>query len=116
MSPRKERLDQLVEHTRKLLRGNPELDRQSIYNELEDHLIIQWGLSQGARKDYVLSIAAILKEELTKRDSEIEAKVPKIDGVFYGKPASVVSKEKAFAEIFRVLAGPDNNSVEGKLL
>jgi replicative DNA helicase Mcm len=37
-------------------------------------------------------------------------------GVLYGKPQSVVSKEKQFMEVFRGLAGSENNDVEDKVL
>ena len=37
-------------------------------------------------------------------------------GVLYGKPQSVVSKEKQFMEVFRGLAGTENNDVEDKVL
>src|SRR6058998_1584182 len=106
MASRKERLQELAEHAHKVINDHPDFDRQSIYQELEEHIILEWGSSQGTRKDYVISVAAILKEELAKRDSEMEAKIPKLDsdiGVLYGKPAGVVSKEKAFVEILQYL-------------
>jgi replicative DNA helicase Mcm len=37
-------------------------------------------------------------------------------GVLYGKPQSVVSKEKTFMELFRGLTGAENNDVEDKAL
>jgi replicative DNA helicase Mcm len=37
-------------------------------------------------------------------------------GVLYGKPQSVVSKEKMFMELFRGLTGAENNDVEDKVL
>ena len=37
-------------------------------------------------------------------------------GVLYGKPQSVVSKEKTFMELFRELTGTENNDVEDKVL
>ncbi len=37
-------------------------------------------------------------------------------GVLYGKPQSVVSKEKQFMEVFRGLTGTENNDVEDKTL
>lgn len=37
-------------------------------------------------------------------------------GVLYGKPQSVVSKEKTFMEVFRGLTGTENNNVEDKVL
>lgn len=37
-------------------------------------------------------------------------------GVLYGKPQSVVSKEKTFMEIFRGLSGNENNDVEDRVL
>jgi replicative DNA helicase Mcm len=37
-------------------------------------------------------------------------------GVLYGKPQSVVSKEKTFMEVFRGLTGTENNDVEDKAL
>jgi hypothetical protein len=119
MASRKERLEELAEHARKVINDHPDFDRQAIYQALEEHIILEWGSAQQTRNDYLKSIAAILKEELAKRDSEIEAKIPRIDrnlDVLYGKPASVVSKEKAFIEVFQGLLGPDNDSVEEKQL
>ena len=117
MASRKERLEELAEHARKVITKNPDFDRRSIYQALEEHIILEWSSSQSTRKDYVVSIAAMLKDELAKRDSEVEAKIPKLDlGVLYGKPASIVSKEKTFMEIFRGLLGPENDSVEEKQL
>ena len=116
MASRKERLDELAEHARKVISDHPDFDRQSIYQALDEHIILEWGSSQSTRKDYVISIAAMLKDELAKRDSEVEAKIPKLDmGVLYGKPSSV-SKEKAFLEFLKRLAGPDNNDVDEKTL
>ena len=58
----------------------------------------------------------VLKDELAKRDSEVESKIPKLDmGVLYGKP-SVVSKEKTFLEVLKRLTGPDDNDVDEKTL
>lgn len=37
-------------------------------------------------------------------------------GVLYGKPQSVVSKEKQFMEVFKGLSGTENNDVEDKAL
>jgi hypothetical protein len=119
MASRKERLEELAEHARKVINDHPDFDRQAIYQALEEHIILEWGSAQQTRNDYLKSIAAILKEELAKRDSEIEAKIPRIDrnlDVLYGKPASVISKEKAFIEVFQGLLGPDNDSVEEKQL
>jgi len=116
MPSRKERLEELTEHARKVISDHPDFDRQSIYQALDEHIILEWGSSQSTRKDYVISIAAMLKDELAKRDSEVEAKIPKLDmGVLYGKPSSV-SKEKAFLEFLKRLAGPDNNDVDEKTL
>jgi replicative DNA helicase Mcm len=36
--------------------------------------------------------------------------------VLYGKPQSVVSKEKTFMEVFRGLASAENHDVEDKVL
>jgi hypothetical protein len=119
MASRKERLQELAEHARKVINDHPEFDRQAIYQALDEHIIIEYGLSQSARKDYVVSIAAILKKELTRRDSEIEAKIPKLDhnvGVLYGKPAGVVPKERLFMEVFARLTGAENNEVSETLL
>lgn len=119
MVSRKERLEGLAEHARKVITDHPDFDRRSIYQALEEYIILQWGSSLSTRKDYVLSVAAMLKEELANRDSEMESKIPKLDnnlGFLYGKPSSVVSKEKAFMEIFQKLAGPENGVVENKRL
>jgi len=119
MVSRKERLEGAAEHARKLINEHPDFDRRSIYHALEEYIILQWGSSLSTRKDYVLSVAAMLKEELAKRDSEMESKIPKLDnnlGFLYGKPSSVVSKEKVFMEIFQNLVGQENGVVENKRL
>ena len=119
MASRKERLQELAEHAHKVINDHPDFDRQSIYQALEEHIILEWGSAQQTRNDYLKSVAAMLKEELAKRDSEIEAKIPKLDnnlGMLYGKPPSVVSKEKAFVEMLQHLMGPGNDSVEDKQL
>lgn len=116
MPSRKERLEELAEHARKVISDHPDFDRQSIYQALDEHIILEWGSSQSTRKDYVVSIAAMLKDELAKRDSEVEAKIPKLDrGVLYGKP-SFVSKEKTFLDVLKRLTAPDDNDIEEKLL
>jgi hypothetical protein len=115
---RKERLEELAEHARKVINDHPTYDRHTIYQALEEHIILEWGSSQSTRKDYVISVAAMLKEELAKRDSDIEATIPKLDsniGLLYGKP-NIVSKERAFLEVLKGLAGPGNNDVEEKVL
>jgi replicative DNA helicase Mcm len=51
------------------------------------------------------------------RTAGVDVNTGKTDlGVLYGKPQSVVSKEKTFMEVFRGLVGADNNDVEDKLL
>lgn len=116
MPSRKERLEELAEHARKVISDHPDFDRQSIYQALDEHIILEWGSSQSTRKDYVVSIAAMLKNELAKRDSEVEAKIPKLDmGLLYVKPSSV-SKEKTFLDVLKRLTGPDDNDIEEKLL
>jgi hypothetical protein len=116
MPSRKERLEELAEHARKVISDHPDFDRQSIYLALDEHIILEWGSSQSTRKDYVVSIAAMLKDELARRDSEVEAKIPKLDmGVLYSKP-SFVSKEKTFLDVLKRLAGPDDNDIEERML
>jgi len=116
MPSRKERLEELAEHARKVISDHPDFDRQSIYQALDEHIILEWGSSQSTRKDYVVSIAAMLKDELAKRDSEVESKIPKLDmGVLYSKPI-VVSKEKTFLEMLKRLTGPDDYDVDEKTL
>jgi replicative DNA helicase Mcm len=51
------------------------------------------------------------------RTAGVDVNTGKTDlGVLYGKPQSVVSKEKTFMEAFRGLTGPENNDVEEKAL
>ena len=51
------------------------------------------------------------------RTAGVDVNTGKTDlGVLYGKPQSVVSKEKTFMELFRGLAGDENNDVEDKVL
>jgi hypothetical protein len=117
MASRKERLDRLAEYASKLIQDNPDFDRQTIYHELEEHMMIEWGLSQNTRNDYVKSIAAILKEEFTKRDSETNAKTPTLDsGLLDTNIYNADPKMKIFWDVFKGLAGSGNNNVEDKAL
>ena len=51
------------------------------------------------------------------RTAGVDVNTGKTDlGVLYGKPQSVVSKEKTFMELFRELTGTENNDVEDKVL
>jgi replicative DNA helicase Mcm len=51
------------------------------------------------------------------RTAGVDVNTGKTDlGVLYGKPQSVVSKEKTFMEVFRGLTGAENNDVEDKAL
>lgn len=116
MASRKERLDRLAEHGRKLIQDNPDFDRQTIYEALEEHMMIEWGLSQNTRNDYVKSVAAILKEEFAKRDSHTAARTPRLDVVFHTTVNNASPKMKVFWEVFDGLAGSKNNDVEDKAL
>src|SRR5438093_5913014 len=59
---------------------------------------------------------AIYLVDQMMRTAGVDVNTGKTDlGVLYGKPQSVVSKEKTFMEVFRGLAGADNNNdVEDK--
>jgi replicative DNA helicase Mcm len=60
---------------------------------------------------------AIYLVDQMMRTAGVDVNTGKTDlGVLYGKPQSVVSKEKTFMELFRVLTGAENNDVEDKLL
>ncbi|HEY3095045.1 MAG TPA: minichromosome maintenance protein MCM [Nitrososphaera sp.] len=60
---------------------------------------------------------AIYLVDQMMRTAGVDVNTGKTDlGVLYGKPQSVVSKEKTFMEVFRGLVGADNNDVEDKLL
>jgi replicative DNA helicase Mcm len=60
---------------------------------------------------------AIYLVDQMMRTAGVDVNTGKTDlGVLYGKPQSVVSKEKTFMEVFRGLAGADNNDVEDKVL
>ena len=102
MASRKERLDQLVEHARKILADNPNFDRQTIYQELEEYIIKEWQLGWAVRKDYIDSVSAILKEELAKRDSEVG---------FFADP-SAVSKDSLILRTIDQLGYQKNNEAE----
>jgi replicative DNA helicase Mcm len=58
---------------------------------------------------------AIYLVDQMMRTAGVDVNTGKTDlGVLYGKPQSVVSKEKTFMELFRELTGTENNDVEGK--
>jgi replicative DNA helicase Mcm len=60
---------------------------------------------------------AIYLVDQMMRTAGVDVNTGKTDlGVFYNKPQSVVSKEKQFMEVFRALAGTENNDVEDKVL
>jgi replicative DNA helicase Mcm len=60
---------------------------------------------------------AIYLVDQMMRTAGVDVNTGKTDlGVLYGKPQSVVSKEKTFMELFRGLAGAENNDVEDKVL
>lgn len=60
---------------------------------------------------------AIYLVDQMMRTAGVDVNTGKTDlGVFYNKPQSVVSKEKQFMEVFRGLAGSENNDVEDKVL
>lgn len=60
---------------------------------------------------------AIYLVDQMMRTAGVDVNTGKTDlGVLYGKPQSVVSKEKTFMEVFRGLAGNENNDVEDKIL
>lgn len=116
MASRKERLDGLAEHGRKVIQDNPDFDRQTIYQALEEHMMIEWGLSQNTRNDYVKSIAAMLKKEFAKRDSQTNAKTPRLDVGYNTNVNNASPKMKVFWEVFSGLAGSEDNDVEDKTL
>jgi len=60
---------------------------------------------------------AIYLVDQMMRTAGVDVNTGKTDlGVLYGKPQSVVSKEKTFMELFRELTGTENNEVEDKVL
>jgi replicative DNA helicase Mcm len=60
---------------------------------------------------------AIYLVDQMMRTAGVDVNTGKTDlGVLYGKPQSVVSKEKTFMELFRGLTGAENNDVEDKIL
>jgi len=60
---------------------------------------------------------AIYLVDQMMRTAGVDVNTGKTDlGVLYGKPQSVVSKEKTFMEVFKGLAGNENNDVEDKVL
>jgi replicative DNA helicase Mcm len=60
---------------------------------------------------------AIYLVDQMMRTAGVDVNTGKTDlGVLYGKPQSVVSKEKTFMELFRGLTGAENNDVEDKAL
>jgi replicative DNA helicase Mcm len=60
---------------------------------------------------------AIYLVDQMMRTAGVDVNTGKTDmGVLYGKPQSVVSKEKQFMEVFRGLSGTENNDVEDKVL
>jgi replicative DNA helicase Mcm len=60
---------------------------------------------------------AIYLVDQMMRTAGVDVNTGKTDfGVLYGKPQSVVSKEKTFMELFRGLTGTENNDVEDKMV
>jgi replicative DNA helicase Mcm len=60
---------------------------------------------------------AIYLVDQMMRTAGVDVNTGKTDmGVLYGKPQSVVSKEKTFMEVFKGLSGNENNDVEDKVL
>ncbi|MDQ3884489.1 MAG: minichromosome maintenance protein MCM [Thermoproteota archaeon] len=60
---------------------------------------------------------AIYLVDQMMRTAGVDVNTGKTDlGVLYGKPQSVVSKEKTFMEVFRGLTGAENSDVEDKAL
>jgi replicative DNA helicase Mcm len=60
---------------------------------------------------------AIYLVDQMMRTAGVDVNTGKTDlGVLYGKPQSVVSKEKTFMEVFRGLTGTENNDVEERAL
>ncbi|HUG97206.1 MAG TPA: minichromosome maintenance protein MCM [Nitrososphaera sp.] len=60
---------------------------------------------------------AIYLVDQMMRTAGVDVNTGKTDlGVLYGKPQSVVSKEKQFMEVFKGLSGTENNDVEDKAL
>jgi len=60
---------------------------------------------------------AIYLVDQMMRTAGVDVNTGKTDmGVLYGKPQSVVSKEKTFMEVFKGLSGSENNDVEDKAL
>jgi replicative DNA helicase Mcm len=60
---------------------------------------------------------AIYLVDQMMRTAGVDVNTGKTDfGVLYGKPQSVVSKEKMFMELFRGLTGTENNDVEDKMV
>ncbi|HET6780307.1 MAG TPA: minichromosome maintenance protein MCM, partial [Nitrososphaera sp.] len=58
---------------------------------------------------------AIYLVDQMMRTAGVDVNTGKTDlGVLYGKPQSVVSKEKTFMEVFRGLSGAENNDVEDR--
>lgn len=100
-----------------MIHDNPDFDRQTIYQAIEEHMMIEWGFSQNTRNDYVKSIAAMLKEAFTKRDSETNAKTPRLDsGLLDTNIINADPKMKMFWDVFRGLSGTGNNDVDDKSL
>lgn len=63
------------------------------------------------------ALRAIYLVDQMMKTAGVDVNTGKTDmGVLYGKPQSVVSKEKMFMEIFRGLSGAENNDVEDKVL
>ncbi len=60
---------------------------------------------------------AIYLVDQMMRTAGVDVNTGKTDmGVLYGKPQSIVSKEKMFMEVFKGISGTENNDVEDKAL
>jgi replicative DNA helicase Mcm len=69
------------------------------------------------RVDAEDAMRAIYLVNQMMRTAGVDVNTGKTDlGVLYGKPQSVVSKEKTFMEVFKGLTGTENNDVDDKVL
>jgi replicative DNA helicase Mcm len=63
------------------------------------------------------ALRAIYLVDQMMKTAGVDVNTGKTDmGVLYGKPQSVVSKEKTFMEIFRGLSGAENSDIEDRVL
>ena len=115
MSTRNERIDQLVDLARNVLRNNHTYGQWQTLEDCDAFMIKTWGLSSSSRSDYRKAVEVILKEEFNARHNQLEEMRRKEDEeIRKGNLHNIVSRERLFYEVFKKLASENDDEVEEK--